>query len=184
MQSPLIQDGGGVNEKAERTGRNCRLLVIDRKEAKTREFVYHLDSPANGVNEILAVNDHQFLVLERDSRFGKDAAFKKLFGIDLTDATDVSGVDALPAGELPKDIKPVTKTPFLDLLDPAFKIAGDDCPEKFEGLAFGPDLPDGRRLLLVTADNDFIVTAPFRVYAFAVEPQALKGYEAQTFEAK
>lgn len=68
------------------------------------------------------------------------------------------------------------------MLDPAHGIAGKDCPEKFEGLAFGPDLPDGRRLLLVTADNDFIATAPFRVYAFAVEPKALKGYTPQVFE--
>lgn len=184
MQSPLIQDGGGVNAKLERQGRNCRLLAIERKALKAREFVYPLDTPANGVNEILAVNDHQFLVLERDSKFGKDAAFKKVFLIDLTDATDVSGVDALPAGNLPKDIRPVAKTLFLDLLDPAYKISGDDCPEKFEGLAFGPDLPDGRRLLLVTADNDFIATAPFRLYAFAVAPKALKGYEAQQFEKK
>ncbi len=184
MQSPLIQDGGGVNAKMERTGRNCRLLVIDRGTLKTREFVYVLDDPANGVNEILAVNDHEFLVLERDSKAGKDAAFKKVFRIDLTAATDVSGTDKLPAGELPKDIKPVTKTPFLDLLDPAFKIAGKDCPEKFEGLAFGPDLPDGKRLLLVTADNDFIATAPFRVYAFTVAPAALKGYKPQQFDPK
>lgn len=184
MQSPLLQDGGGVNEKGERVGRNCRLLLIDRKTQKTRELVYQLDSPANGVNEILAVSDHVFLVLERDSKAGKEAAFKKVFRVDLAGATDVSGVDGLPAGDLPEGVKPVTKSPFLDLLAPAFKIAGADCPEKFEGLAFGPDLPDGRRLLLVTADNDFIATAPFRVYAFAVEPKALTGYVAQQFETR
>jgi hypothetical protein len=184
MQSPLLQDGGGVNAKAERQGRNCRLVEIDRKTQRVREVVYPLDAPANGVNEILAVNDHQFLVLERDSKLGKEAAFKKVFLIDLTGASDVSGTDQLPAGDLPKEVVPVTKAPFLDLLDPAFEIAGGDCPEKFEGLAFGPDLPDGRRLLLVTADNDFIATAPFRVYAFAVKAEALKGYEAQKFETK
>ena len=34
-------------------------------------------------------------------------------------------------------------------------MVGADFPEKIEGLAFGPDLPDGRHLLLVTNDNDF-----------------------------
>jgi hypothetical protein len=182
MQSPLLQDGGGVNAKGERQGRNCRLLEIDRRTGKTREFVYPLDDPANGVNEILAVNDRVFLVLERDGRAGKEAGFKRVFRIDLTAATDVSGTDRLPAGDLPDGITPVKKTAFLDLLDPAHGIAGSDCPEKFEGLAFGPDLPDGRRLLLVTADNDFIPTAPFRLYAFAVEPAAVSGYSPQTFE--
>jgi hypothetical protein len=184
MQSPLIQDGGGFNAKPERMGRHCRLLEIDRATGKTREFVYTLDEPTNGVNEILAINDHEFLVLERDSKLGKDAALKKVFRIDITAATDVSGTDALPVGDLPKDIKAATKTLFLDLLDPAFGIAGKDCPEKFEGLAFGPDLPDGRRRLLVTADNDFIATAPFRVYAFAVKADALKGYEPQKFDSR
>ena len=66
---------------------------------------------------------------ERDSKLGKEACFKKVFRIDLSDATDVSGTDALPADALPKDIVPVTKALFLDLLDPAFKIAGDGCPE-------------------------------------------------------
>ena len=63
---------------------------------------------------------------------------------------------------------PVTKTTFLDLLDPDYELAGASFPEKIEGLAFGPDLSDGRRLLIVTADNDFVATALFRVYAFAI----------------
>jgi hypothetical protein len=181
MQSPLLQDGGTLNAKQERQGHNCRLLEFDRSTMKSREFVYPLDNPNNGVNEILALNDHEFLVLERDSKLGQDAAFKKVFRIDTAAATDVTAVEALPAKELPGDIKPVKKRLFLDLLDPAFKIAGKDCPEKFEGLAFGPDLPDGRHLLLVTADNDFVATAPFRVYAFAIEPKALKGFVPQAF---
>lgn len=181
MQSPLLQDGGTLNANQERQGHNCRLLEVDRSTLKTREFVYPLDNPNNGVNEILALNDHEFLVLERDSKFGPDAVFKKVFRVDTAAAADVTAVDALPVKGLPGDIKPVAKTLFLDLLDPAFEIAGKDCPEKFEGLAFGPDLPDGRHLLLVTADNDFVATAPFRVYAFAIEPKAIKGFVPQAF---
>jgi hypothetical protein len=182
MQSPLIQDGG-LNEKNERVGRHCRLLELDLGKSRSREFVYTLDDPANGVSEILAVSDREFLVLERDSRAGQDAKAKKVYRIDLTAATDVSRVDALPARDLPAGIVPVKKTLFLDLLAPAFKIAGSDCPEKFEGLAFGPDRPDGRRLLLVTADNDFVATAPFRVYAFAIGKADLPGFVPQAFDS-
>lgn len=183
MQNPLIQDGA-LNDKNERVGLNCRLLELDLGTKKTREFVYQLDDPRHSVCEILAVNDHEFLVLERDSKAGKEAAFKKVFRIDLAGATDVSGVDKLPTADLPKETRPAKKVLFLDLLDPAFKIAGDDCPDKFEGMTFGPDLPDGKRVLLVTADNDYLATVPFRVFAFAVEPKALTGYEPQKFEAK
>lgn len=180
MQSSLIQDGA-FDAKNLRVGVNLRLLEVELATGKTREFVYRLDDPDNGVCEILAVNDHEFLVLERDSKLGKHAAFKKLFLIDTTGATDVSQVAALPSGALPQTVTPVKKTPFLDLLDKRFKIAGAQCPEKFEGLAFGPDLPDGRRLLLVTADNDFIAKQPFRVYAFAIDKTDLPGYQPQQF---
>ncbi|MDY3553076.1 esterase-like activity of phytase family protein [Gemmata sp. JC717] len=181
MQSPLIQDGA-LDGKNNRTGVNCRILELHLATKKSREFVYPLHDAGYGVNEILAVNDHEFLVLERDGKGGNEAEFKRLYLIDLTDATDVSAVSSLPAKGLPAAVKPVKKKPFLDLLAPKYGIAGAECPEKFEGLAFGPDLPDGRRLLLVTADNDFLADKPFRVYAFAVDRAELPGFQPQQFE--
>jgi len=62
---------------------------------------------------------------------------------------------------------------LLNLLDPAFGLAGASFPEKIEGLAFGPDLADGRHLLLVSADNDFVGTTPSRVFAFALDATLL-----------
>jgi hypothetical protein len=183
MQSPLIQDGG-VNAEGQRVGRNCRLLEVEIRTGKTREFVYPLEQASHGLNEILAINDHEFLVIERDSKPGQQARFKKIMHIDLAGATDVSRVESLPAGSLPNSIVPVQKKVLLDLLDERFKIAGNDCPEKFEGLAFGPDLPDGRHLLLVTADNDFLPEQPFRVYAFAIDPADLPGYRPQQFNPR
>lgn len=176
MQSPLIQDGA-LDKDNKRVGVNCRLLQLDLATGKTREFVYRLDHHETGVSEIVALTARQFLVLERDSRAGADARTKKLFRIDLDGATDVSQTAALPAG-----VKAVRKRPFLDLLDPKFGLAGAHLPEKFEGLAFGPDLPDGRRLLVVTADNDFVASVPFRVYAFAVDRSDLLEYESQQLD--
>jgi hypothetical protein len=104
--------------------------------------------------------------------------------IDVRGATDVSGVAVLPKAGLPQTIKPVTKTPFLDLLDPKFGLTGPKLPAKVEGLAFGPDLPDGRHLLLVTTDNDFKKDEPTWVYAFAIDPKDLPGYQAQAIRAE
>ncbi|MGL4550614.1 MAG: esterase-like activity of phytase family protein [Gemmataceae bacterium] len=181
MQSPLIQDGA-LDAKNERVGVNTRLLEVEVATGRTREFVYPLGAADLGVSEIVAVNARRFLVLERDGKAGTDAKVKRLYLIDTAGATDVSGVEALPAGKLPAAVVPVTKALFLDLLAPRFGLAGRDFPEKVEGLAFGPDLPDGRRLLLVTADNDFVAERPLRVFAFAVGAGDLPGYEAQAFD--
>lgn len=169
MQRPLIQDSEAGTAGGKRRGRNNRILQLELPEGPSREYAYVLEDSAHGVSEILAINDHEFLVLERDGKGGDAAECKRLYQIDLAGASDVSSRDAFPAEELPKDVRPVKKSLFLDLLDPRFGIRGAACPEKFEGLAFGPDLADGRRLLVVACDNDFEADKPMIVFAFAVD---------------
>jgi hypothetical protein len=175
MQSPLIQEWG-------RKGTNLRILEVDLKSNARREFVYPLENSRYGVSEILAVNGHEFLVLERDGQKGDKARFKKLFKIDISSASDISAVPVLPQSGLPAGIIAVKKTPFLDFLDPRFGLRSPDFPAKLEGLAFGPDLPDGRHLLLVTNDNDFVRTAPNWYYAFAIDASDLPNYQPQIFD--
>ena len=38
-----------------------------------------------------------------------------------------------------------------------------------EGLAWGPDLPDGRHLLYVISDNDLNPSLATQIYAFAID---------------
>ena len=178
MQSALLQDGA-LDAANSRVGTNNRLVEVDVDTGALREFLYTLDSRSNGVSEILAVNDHEFLVLERDGRAGANAVTKKLFRIDIKDATDIRDLKQLPVSDVPLGVAPVLKTPFLDLLAPAFGLAGPSLPEKFEGLAFGPDLADGRHLLIVTTDNDFSATQPSLFYAFGVDSSDLPDFEAQ-----
>ena len=175
MQNALIQDGA-LDAANKRIGMNNRILEVDIARRTTRELVYPLDSAKNGVNELVAVNDHQFLVVERDGNAGTAAAFKKIFLIDIAGATDVSGIDALPTTGLPAGVVAVQKALFLDLLAPEFALAGEGFPEKIEGLSFGPDLADRRRLLLVTSDNDLAATADSLIYAFAIDPALLPGF--------
>jgi hypothetical protein len=174
MQSPLIQDGG-------RKGTNVRVLEIELATRKTREFLYVLDGTHTGVGEILAVSDHEFLVLERDGSNNKKRPCKKIFKIDLAGASDITGLETLPLSGVPLGVNAVTKALFLDLLDPHFGLASTETPGKVEGLAFGPDLPDGRLMLLVTTDNDFHANVPTRLYAFAIDRRALAGYVPQQF---
>jgi hypothetical protein len=175
MQSPLIQDGG-------RKSTNVRIVEVAIATGKAREFLYPLAEPRVALSEIVAVNDHEFLVLERDGKTPKGSKkIKKIYKIDVTGATDISGVDRLPVGSIPPGVTPVRKELFLDLLEPRLGLDTPELPDKIEGLAFGPDLPDGRHLLLVTTDNDFHADQATYIYAFAIDPGDLPGYHPQQF---
>jgi hypothetical protein len=133
------------------------------------------------VNEILAVNEHEFLVIERDGRAGALAQFKKIFKIDIAGAvpaTDIRAVAALPTTGVPPGVVPVTKAIFLDLLDPAFGLAGPRSRRRSRGSP-RPGLPDGRHLLIVTNDKDFILAQPNRFLAFAIDRIDLPDFRPQ-----
>lgn len=182
MQNALIQDGAlGAGNARISTG--ARLVEITLATGELREFYYPLDAASNGLNEILAVSDHSFLVIERDGRAGTAAQFKRVFKIDIAGASDIRAVKSLPSTGVPADIVPVTKTPFLDLLDPAYGLAGAGFPEKIEGLAFGPDLPSGQHSLLVTSDNDFMAGQPSKIFVFGIDPAELPDYQPQQFRS-
>lgn len=185
MQNALLQDHGlNPNPSTDRLGLNNRILKIDLTTGETHEYVYVLDAinRGQGVCEILAINDHEFLVVERDNRSNLQSppqapTRKTIYKINLTGATDVSGVASLPAGALPGTITPVGKELFINLLDAGFNLTAT-IPEKIEGLAWGPDLPDGRHLLYVISDNDLNTNLATQIYAFAVEP-ALINFQPQ-----
>jgi hypothetical protein len=179
MQNALIQDNGLNPGTTDRLGLNNRILKIDLLTGRKHEYVYTLDAinRGQGACEILAINDHEFLVLERDNRSNlltppQAPTRKTIYKIDINGATDVSGIDSLPAGPLPADIEPVKKTLFIDLLDPAFNLA-PTIPEKIEGLAWGPNLPDGRHVLYVISDNDLNPNLDTQLYAFAIDPSLI-----------
>ena len=178
MQNALIQDNGlailgDPFAVPGRRGLNNRILTMDVETGDTHEYVYTVDAinQGRGVNEILAINDHEFLVLERDNRTRlanppTTPNLKRIYKIDLkkngnNDVTDVSDIASLPetGAQLGTGIVPVKKTLIIDLLKDVYKVDAsrtikDVIAEKVEGLAWGPDLPDGRHVLYVISDND------------------------------
>jgi hypothetical protein len=178
MQNALIQDHGLSG--LDRLGLNNRILKIDLATGETHEYVYVLDAinRGQGVCEILAINTHEFLVVERDNRSNLQTppqapTRKTIYKIDVTGATDVSGVASLPAGALPAGITPVSKQLFINLLDADLNLAAT-IPEKIEGLTWGPDLADGRHVLYVISDNDLNPSLATQIYAFAIDPSLLE----------
>ena len=170
VQSPLIQDGGDG-------GRANRIVTIDIATGATREYAYdnYLATTKKAYNssELLALNDHQFLVLERDGKGlgdGSKAVVKQIWAVDIAGATDVSGL----SGEAALLAAAPAKTLFLDVFA-ALKAAGfkdTEIPAKLEGIAFGEDIQwNGATFhtLYMGNDNDFVpdVAGPNRVFVFA-----------------
>lgn len=165
LQSAMLDEGGG-------DGTLNRIVAFDTRTGRAKaQYAYRMEgsSQGRGISALVALNDREFLVLERNNRgVGVDANLaspnKKVFKIDLTGATDVSAINLLtaPAGSW----TPVTKTAtsWLDLALPAtlahpsLASLGGVSPEKWEGLAIGPRLKDGSHLVLAGTDNDFSVT--------------------------
>ena len=98
MQSPLIQDGA-IDPRNKAAGTNVRILELATgdEHGTPREFLYQLDSLRSCVNEILAVNDHEFLVIERDDEAGEEAKFKRIVRIDIAGASDIASTGVTQA---------------------------------------------------------------------------------------
>ncbi len=183
MQANLIQD----------TKKYIRIVTIDIATGATNEYAYLL-TDGSGASEIVAINDHEFLVLERDGKGLGDnstAAVKKLFKIDLTGATEISGLATLDA-----TTPVVSKTFFLDVVAEltAIGINPNDIPAKIESVAFGPDrVIDGvnKHTLFIANDNDFLpiitdskhpdgTANPNKFFVFTVDSSDLPNYVPQT----
>ena len=157
MQNALIQD---ANEGATKL---LRIVTIDIASGRTTHQYGYLLTSGSGVSEIVALNNHEFLVDERDGNGranGNDAKVKQLFKIDLANAVDISDMDGTAASQ-----HVVNKTLFLDIvaLLTANGIDASEIPAKIEGLAFGADIKKGRSLLhtlWIANDNDFLETVP------------------------
>ena len=68
-----------------------RIVTVNLRTRATHEYLYLLDNPKDtgtAVSEITALSPTTFLVDERDGAF-PPAAYKKLWKIDLTGATDI-----------------------------------------------------------------------------------------------
>jgi hypothetical protein len=199
MQSPLLQDGGT-------DAAYTRIVKIDIETGATTQYAYPLTNIGTAtkpkyptISDIVAINDDEFLMDERDSKGlgdGSTAVYKKLYRIDLTGAQDVSSLSGAT------DLAPlaVGKTQFLDLVAVlnAHGISSNDIPAKLEGLAFGPDIDvDGqlKHTLFIANDNDFIGTVtdslhpagidnPNRFFVFAIDEGDLPTYVPQNFANK
>lgn len=194
MQSPLVQDGGT-------SAPYVRLVKIDIYSGAIQQFAYELTNigtvakPKYGtISEILAINGNDFLVDERDGKGlgdNSDAAFKKLFRISLSNATEVSNL----SGAASLAGKAISKSLFLDIVSTlaSYGIAAQDIPAKLEGISFGQDVSiagSTKHTLFISNDNDFLSSVtdtkhpaglenPNQFFVFAFDDAELPGLVKQ-----
>lgn len=187
LQDPLVNEGRnpGNGNSDGRFSRNVRIVEFNVATGEsTGQFIYQLeplaeinarvavDFDANsqgrsiGVSAIQSLGNGKFLVLERDNRglsvdgtVSTEVASKRIYQIDLTNATNVAGISLAGANDLPAGVIAAAKsaTPFIDIAA-AMRAMGYQVPEKIEGFSFGPRLADGGITLIIATDNDFSVT--------------------------
>jgi len=158
LQSAMLEEGGG-------NGVCNRIVEFDFESGvAVAQYAYQMEgsSQGRGISALVALNDHEFLVLERNNRgigVGAESSppNKKVFRIDLTGAADLSNVtfepSRCPDGKVAKAV-----SAYLDLSADTLAKLGGKVPEKWEGLAVGPQLNDGSYLMLAGTDNDYSVT--------------------------
>lgn len=132
--------------------RLLHYLLGDLKPIQISEYLYPLEPTPQGATfhglvELLAVdNGGHFLSLERTFTPGQGIS-AKLFQISTGAATNVSTL-AILKGDL-AGIQPIRKQLLLDLSQLGIPL------QNLEGMAIGPNLPEGGQSLLLVSDNNF-----------------------------
>lgn len=167
-ENALEQDGPAA---ALGIGSPSRITEYDTATGcRLAEYVYATDPVADapvpagafasaGLAELLALDDEDtLLALERSFSTGVGNDIR-LCLVRTEGATDVSGAASLQG----LDYQPAEKNLLLDLAGLGL------APDNVEGMAFGPDLPDGRKTLVLVSDDNFSPTQTTQFIALALD---------------
>jgi len=146
-----------------------RIQRFDATLAAAGQWAYRTDpisalSPLttaerSGVVDILPWTASTLLVLEREFGGAFPNFRSRLYGVDVTGASDVSALGSLTGG----GFMPLSKTLLWQ---------GDFSLSNFEGMTFGPKLADGWTSLLLVSDNASGTGGSRQdLYALAVVPE-------------
>jgi len=168
-ENALVQDGPAT---ALGVASPSRIVSFNLATgAAGAEYVYRVEPVAlpasppggfmtNGLVELLAFGDRQFIAIERSfsagaatpgaGPFGPTGNTIRLYRVDARGATDVSGVDSL-VGAI---YTPVAKTLLLNLSDLKNDDGSSLALDNIEGISWGP-MVDGKQTLILVSDNNF-----------------------------
>jgi 3-phytase/alkaline phosphatase D len=181
-ETALIQDGDPATFDAGARTRILEFVARRQTYEPAREFAYDLEpivatdfkpkSEFNGLVDMAALSDTTLLTLERafvedGGTESRSIATIRIFKIDISGATNIASLDSTKGHA---EIVPVKKTLVLDLAK-VRNLSPDLAPhlDNFEGMTFGPRLPDGRASLLIVSDDNFRATQRTWFLMFAIQ---------------
>ncbi len=171
LEEPLYQDGEQSHFQFDKA--LTRILKFDVKSKKNvAQYAYNLDAlpinptaesdwNINGISEILTINNHTLLVMERAWAKGReDHSFVKLYLVDLNDAENVINNPSF----IKNPPKPLIKKLLFNFDSLNMHI------DNIEGITFGPKLPNGNNTLVFCVDNNFGKAQVQQFFLFEVMP--------------
>jgi hypothetical protein len=171
VEEPLYEDGERADTKPNDAW--IRLFAFKTTTQKNvAQYAYHLEPVAhetilpgtfkiNGVPDILWLNKHQLLVMERSFSTGTLPCTIKIFIADITKATNILNNHSL---KKETDFIPASKKLLLNMDDLGMYI------DNVEGMTFGPTLPNGHKTLVMVSDNNFAAFQKTQFFVFEVIP--------------
>ena len=172
-EDALIEDGPITTLSA---GSVVRVLKLDPASGKTvAQYAYPLPAipvdkapagafaPDNGLPELLAVSNTEFLAVERAYADGVGNTIRLVLATLEADTTNVQSFKSLQGATY----KPMKKQLLLEMPITYQGVKIDN----IEGASWGPRLPNGNRTLVLVADNNFADNQVTQFLAFEVLPQ-------------
>jgi hypothetical protein len=172
MEGPLYQDGAIPTPV---DGAVSRITQYDRSGKMLTQVAFPVDAipsaPAagkladNGISDMLAVDDHRFLIVERAAVPGPDnvyANYIRIYEMDISGATDTRSIRSLRNG----NYVPASKRLVLDLNQLNLPRL-----DNIEGIAWGPKLANGNDSLVLVSDDNFNPAQVTQFLAFEVLPK-------------
>lgn len=169
-EDALVQDGPITSIS---NGSVVRLTALDPVSgAAGAQYAYELPpipvdavpgapfGPDNGLPELLAISDTQFIAIERAFAFGVGNTIQLTLAEITAETTDVSNFASLAGA----DYTPMRRTLLLEMPITYEGITLDN----IEGVSWGKTLANGNRTLVLVADNNFSATQSTQFIAIEV----------------
>jgi hypothetical protein len=163
IEEPLYEDGPQAATK-DSTG-VIRIIQFNTKTKKAeKEYAYVVDPVAyaptpssafkiNGVPDILALNDHELIVVERSFSTGRTPCTIKVYLVDLKNAEAIQQKNIV-------DVKKLSKTLLLNMDDLGIYT------DNIEGICLGPKLSNGNQSLIFISDDNFSKSQKTQILLF------------------
>lgn len=171
-EDALVQDGPLTSVS---NGSVVRLTALDPVSgAAGAQYAYELPpipvdavpgapfGPDNGLPELLAISDTQFIAIERAFAFGVGNTIRLTLAEITADTTDVSSFASLTGA----DYTPMRRTLLLEMPITFEGITLDN----IEAISWGKTLANGNRTLVLAADNNFSATQSTQFIALEIAP--------------